>query len=137
MRTDPDNLVRNARGEAISCAALTTVPAVELCTLAPAAYPRAVKYIVFGDTCRIWVVTSVPDRAAQWWTTSDVAAYLGVGVATVSTYRRRGQMPAPDQTVGRTHMWRPARIVAWHDARPRPGVGGRRPSKTVGQGEAG
>jgi hypothetical protein len=27
-------------------------------------------------------------------------------------------MPAPDLTVGRTHMWRPARIVAWHRSRP-------------------
>jgi hypothetical protein len=28
-------------------------------------------------------------------------------------------------TVGRTHMWRPARIMEWHSKRPRPGVGGR------------
>ncbi|MFI6331473.1 divalent-cation tolerance protein CutA [Micromonospora chersina] len=34
-------------------------------------------------------------------------------------------MPAPDETVGRVHRWRPARIVAWHESRPRPGVGGR------------
>jgi hypothetical protein len=61
----------------------------------------------------------------EWWTTSDVASYLGVGVSTVSGYRRRGQMPAPDMTVGRTHMWRPKRITVWHANRPRPGVGGR------------
>jgi hypothetical protein len=66
-----------------------------------------------------------PDPSAEWWTTSDVAAHLGVKVATVTNYRKREQMPAPDLTVGRTHMWRPARIVAWHSARPRPGVGGR------------
>lgn len=69
-----------------------------------------------------------PDPAAEWWTTSDVAAYLGVGVPTVSTYRKREQMPAPDMTVGRTHMWRPTRIIEWHQERPRPGVGGRKPS---------
>lgn len=34
-------------------------------------------------------------------------------------------MPAPDMTVGRTHVWRPSTIIAWHSARPRPGVGGR------------
>lgn len=66
-----------------------------------------------------------PSPDAEWWTTSDVAAYLGVRVSTVSTYRLRHQMPDPDMTVGRTHVWRPARIVEWHDARPRPGVGGR------------
>ncbi|WP_174535047.1 helix-turn-helix domain-containing protein [Micromonospora chalcea] len=66
-----------------------------------------------------------PDLTAEWWTTSDVAAYLGVKVATVSNYRKRGQMPEPDATVGRTHMWRPKRVVEWHESRPRPGVGGR------------
>jgi hypothetical protein len=65
------------------------------------------------------------DPGAEWWTTSDVAAFLGVAVATVSTYRKRGQMPGPDATFGRTHVWRPARIVEWHKGRPRPGVGGR------------
>jgi hypothetical protein len=65
------------------------------------------------------------DLNAEWWTTSEVAAYLGVQVATVTNYRKRGQMPTPDMTIGRTHVWRPARIVEWHQARPRPGVGGR------------
>ncbi|MEU0961145.1 hypothetical protein ABZ328_16695 [Micromonospora aurantiaca] len=44
-----------------------------------------------------------PDPGAEWWTTSDVAAYLGVRVGKVATYRKRGQMPAPDLTLGRTH----------------------------------
>lgn len=68
---------------------------------------------------------TTPDPQAEWWTTTDVAAYIGVQVATVVTYRKREQMPAPDMTVGRTHMWRPARIIEWHAGRPRPGVGGR------------
>lgn len=34
-------------------------------------------------------------------------------------------MPAPDATFGRTHVWQPARIIEWHQGRPRPGVGGR------------
>jgi len=42
-----------------------------------------------------------PDPNAEWWTTTDVVAYLGVRLATVSTYRKRGQMPAPDMTLGR------------------------------------
>jgi predicted DNA-binding transcriptional regulator AlpA len=66
----------------------------------------------------------MPNVGAEWWTTSDVAEYLGVQVATVSNYRKRGQMPEPDETVGRTHMWRPRRVIEWHEARPRPGVGG-------------
>lgn len=70
-------------------------------------------------------MTAAPDPQAEWWTTSDVAAYLGVGVATVSAYKRRGQMPPPDKTIGRTHVWRPSRITQWHASRPRPGVGGR------------
>lgn len=71
------------------------------------------------------VTTPRPSDQADWWTTSDVAAYLGVQVGTVSSYRKRGQMPEPDMTVGRTHMWKPARIIEWHSGRPRPGVGGR------------
>jgi len=66
-----------------------------------------------------------PDPSAEWWTTSEVAAYLGLRVATVSSYRMRGQMPEPDMTLGRTHIWHPSKIIAWHEARPRPGVGGR------------
>ncbi len=70
-------------------------------------------------------MTTSPDPSAEWWTTSDVAEYLGLRVQTVSAYRQRDQMPKPDQTIGRTHMWRPKRIIDWHDSRPRPGVGGR------------
>jgi uncharacterized protein DUF664 len=51
------------------------------------------------------VVGEVPDPEAEWWTMSDVAAYVHVQVSTVANYRKRGQMPAPDATVGRTHMW--------------------------------
>lgn len=68
---------------------------------------------------------ATPDPGVEWWTTKDVAAYLRVRMGTVSTYRTRGQMPPPDQTVGRTHMWHPATVIAWHEKRPRPGVGGR------------
>jgi 8-oxo-dGTP pyrophosphatase MutT (NUDIX family) len=66
-----------------------------------------------------------PNPDSEWWNTSDVAAYLGVKVGTVSAYRLRGQMPAADLTVGRTHLWRPSRILEWHGARPRLGIGGR------------
>jgi periplasmic divalent cation tolerance protein len=68
---------------------------------------------------------ALPDPNAEWWTTSDIARFLGVQIGTVSSYRIRGQMPEPDETSGRTHRWRPARIVAWRESRPRPGIGGR------------
>jgi predicted DNA-binding transcriptional regulator AlpA len=74
---------------------------------------------------RLVHVSAQPDPASEWWTTSDVASYLGLKVATVSAYRTRGQMPEPDMTVGRTHVWRPDRIIAWHQGRKRVGVGGR------------
>jgi hypothetical protein len=57
-----------------------------------------------------------PDPTAEYWTTSDVAAFCGVEVGTISSYRKREQMPAPDITVRtRTHLWRPERIVAWRE----------------------
>jgi len=36
---------------------------------------------------------------AEWWTTTDVAEYIGVKISTVSNYRRRAQMPEPDTTI--------------------------------------
>lgn len=54
-----------------------------------------------------------PDPNAEYWTTADVAAYLGVRVQTVSAYRQRGQMPEPDTWIGRRPAWRPATITAW------------------------
>ncbi|MET8908224.1 divalent-cation tolerance protein CutA [Micromonospora sp. NPDC004551] len=68
---------------------------------------------------------TTPDPDAEWWTTSDVAEYLGVQIGTVSSYRNRNQMPEPDQTLGRTHLWRPETIINWHEGRPRIGIGGR------------
>src|SRR4051812_12232614 len=67
---------------------------------------------------------SVPvDTSAEWWTTTEVADFLGVRVGTVSSYRQRGQMPAPDRTLGRTHLWRPSTILQWQQRRPRIGDG--------------
>jgi hypothetical protein len=92
--------------------------------------------LVLGESCRRGcnlmdndAVTVASDPTAEWWTTADVASYLGVHSTTVTNYRKRAQMPPPDATVGRTHMWRPARIVEWHQSRPRPGVGGRPPKR--------
>jgi 8-oxo-dGTP pyrophosphatase MutT (NUDIX family) len=61
------------------------------------------------------------DASDEWWTTSDVASFLGLQIGTVSSYRQRGQMPAPDKTLGRTHLWHPETITRWHRTRPRVG----------------
>jgi hypothetical protein len=51
--------------------------------------------VVLGATGH---VSSGPDASAEWWTTSDVAAYLGVRVTTVTNYRKRGQSrPRPER----------------------------------------
>lgn len=62
--------------------------------------------------------TERPSPKAQWWTTADVASYLGLKPATISAYRARGQMPPPDQKLGRTQLWRPRTIIDWHENRP-------------------
>lgn len=59
-----------------------------------------------------------PSTDAEWWTTAEVAAHLGVAVSTISAYRNRGQMPAPDRKIGRTQLWRPQTIIDWQRARP-------------------
>lgn len=61
--------------------------------------------------------TSSPDPSAEWWTTTDVAKYLGVRTATVSSYHRRGQMPPADKKIGRTQLWRPSTILTWDKGR--------------------
>jgi len=50
---------------------------------------------------------------AEWWGTTDVAEYLGLKPATISSYRGRGQMPEQDMMVSGIPMWRPATIRAW------------------------
>lgn len=60
-------------------------------------------------------------HSPEYWTTTEVAAYLNVKTGTVSMYRKREQMPSPDLVIGRTPCWRPEKIRRWHAARPRAG----------------
>ncbi|MPZ61598.1 MAG: helix-turn-helix domain-containing protein [Propionibacteriales bacterium] len=57
----------------------------------------------------------------DWWTTEDVAAYLGVAPSTIRAYVTRHQMPDPDRRMGRLRLWRPKTIERWHQRRPRVG----------------
>lgn len=55
----------------------------------------------------------------DWWSTENVATFLGVARSTVSAYVTRHQMPQPDRYIGRTRLWRPDTIREWQQARPR------------------
>jgi predicted DNA-binding transcriptional regulator AlpA len=60
-----------------------------------------------------------PELPEDWWTTEDVATYLGVSSSTVRAYLARNQMPEPDRRIGRMQLWRPKTIQHWHEKRPR------------------
>lgn len=69
--------------------------------------------------------TPVDQTQPEKWTTTQVAAYLGVHRKTVSAYRARGQMPAEDGRDGpHRPWWWPATITAWNARGPGMGVGG-------------
>lgn len=55
-------------------------------------------------------MTELPD---DWWTTEDVASYLGLKTSTLRAYLARGQMPDPDRHIGHMPVWRPETIRRW------------------------
>lgn len=58
-----------------------------------------------------------------------IAERLGVSLATVYSYRKRGFLPEPDLMVGRSPAWRSETVEQWIATRPGRGVGGGRPRK--------
>lgn len=83
------------------------------------------------------------DVEADYWTMSDIAAYLGVKLKSVHTYRLRGKkeeeqevppaerrgLPKEDRMYGRTPVWKPQTIIKWQqEQRPGQGAGGGRPT---------
>lgn len=48
-----------------------------------------------------------------YMTIAQVAERLGVTADTVSAYKHRGQMPAPDATVGQSPLWLVQTIEDW------------------------
>jgi predicted site-specific integrase-resolvase len=56
---------------------------------------------------------------SNYWTATQVAAELGLSPSTVTAYRARGKMPAPDMQYGRTPLWKPETIKAWRAGSPR------------------
>src|SRR6266568_5101635 len=65
----------------------------------------------------------VSDLPSDWWSTADVASYLGVSESTIRSYVAREQMPKPDRRIGSVGVWRPATIAKWDQERPRRGGG--------------
>jgi Helix-turn-helix domain len=57
----------------------------------------------------------------DWWTTSEVARFLGIAESTVRAYAARHKMPEPDAYVGATKLWRQQTIIEWAANRPRKG----------------
>lgn len=51
-------------------------------------------------------------------TSADIADRLGVKVSTVRQYKLRGTLPPPDETIGRSPVWREETISAWIASRP-------------------
>jgi hypothetical protein len=46
-------------------------------------------------------------------TRSDVAAYTGLTIETIKTYRRDGVMPEPDHIYDQKPLWKRSTIDAW------------------------
>lgn len=64
---------------------------------------------------------------------AQVAELLGVRPETIARYRSRGELPAPDVTLGRSPGWYRATITAWRAQRPGRGAGGGRPVSRSGE----
>jgi predicted DNA-binding transcriptional regulator AlpA len=66
------------------------------------------------------------DLPTDWWTTSDVLAFLKragtpISRATWAAYVSRDQAPKPARMIGRTPVWTPKSVRDWQAARPRRG----------------
>jgi predicted DNA-binding transcriptional regulator AlpA len=57
--------------------------------------------------------------SGDWWTTKEVAQFLGIEEVTVRAYVTRHKMPQPDAYVGSTKLWQQQTIKEWARNRPR------------------
>ncbi len=63
---------------------------------------------------------------------NQLADRLGIKRTSVHRYRVRGDIPQPDEYVGRTPMWTVETIERWEANRPGRGVGGgRKPKRQI------
>lgn len=49
----------------------------------------------------------------SYMTATEVAQSLGLSPSTITAYRARGRMPAPDVQYGRTPLWKAETISQW------------------------
>ena len=68
-----------------------------------------------------YTMATADDLPRDWWTTTDIAAYLGVKPATVRRYLAIGLLPDPDRSIPGRNFWKPRTITKWHASRPRKG----------------
>jgi predicted DNA-binding transcriptional regulator AlpA len=66
-------------------------------------------------TIRKGANTDMLKNGVVYLTSKQVAEVLGVSPKTISAYKNRGQMPAPDKQYGRTPLWKYSTILAWRD----------------------
>jgi predicted DNA-binding transcriptional regulator AlpA len=57
--------------------------------------------------------TELLPNGVVYLTSKQVAELLGVSPKTISAYKARGQMPAPDREYGRTPLWKHSTIQEW------------------------
>jgi predicted DNA-binding transcriptional regulator AlpA len=57
--------------------------------------------------------TELLPNGTVYLTSKQVAELLGVSPKTISAYKARGQMPAPDREYGRTPLWKHSTIQQW------------------------
>ena len=53
------------------------------------------------------------NAGTRYLTSAEVAELVGVSPKTISAYKARGQMPAPDKNYGRTPLWKFTTIQQW------------------------
>lgn len=86
-------------------------------------------------------MTETKTSAPTFLTLSDIARVIGVGIDSMRVYHQRaarnrrdgevkpGDLPAPDETFGRSPVWDAATISEWIASRPGRGAGGGRPPR--------
>lgn len=57
-------------------------------------------------------------------TGAELAARIGIQTASIYRYRSRGDLPEPDEMIGRSPLWKVETIDAW--LKDRPGHGWRK-----------
>ncbi|QYC54386.1 helix-turn-helix DNA binding domain protein [Microbacterium phage Pickles13] len=86
-------------------------------------------------------MTETKTAAPTYLTLADIARVIGVGIDSMRVYHQRasrnrragetkpGDLPAPDETFGRSPVWSSDTVTEWIASRPGRGAGGGRPPR--------